>query len=493
MMTIAALCEGIVTLPKSVSPDLTVSSLASDSRKITRGGLFAAIEGFRNDGHRFAAQAVDKGASVLMVEKEVAESRVPVLRVKDCRYALAMMAHRFYGSPSDKLCLVGVTGTNGKTTVAFLVESILKSSGCRTGLISTIEYRWDGISRPAERTTPDIIEMTAMLAQMAQDGITHVVMEVSSHALALHRVSALKYQVAIFTNLSHEHLDFHHDMEAYADAKSRLFDLLKKDGTGLINIEDHYSGTMCRAAGDRAKTYGRRKDAGFYISGIRHGRGKTTFNITYNHRSRTFSTPLWGDFNIMNTAAAAAAGIILGMELSSVQAGINRVKHVRGRMEGFDAPQGFRVVIDYAHTPDALANVLAACRRMTRKRVICLFGCGGDRDRAKRPEMGRVASGHADVLVVTSDNPRSEDPERIIDEILAGMSRRESLYVIPDRRNAIEKALEIARAGDLVLIAGKGHETYQIIGQNRNHFDDREQAEMILGIHNGDTVHADAG
>lgn len=486
MISLNELCLQIVPLPEEVVGDFPITGIVSDSRLVEKGNLFVAVPGFETDGHDFIEEAIERGAGVVVVEKEVGLKRVPVIRVEDCRKVMALLAHRFYGEPSKELLLVGITGTNGKTTVSYLLESILDCAGLESGLLGTMTYRWKGHEELAERTTPESVDIHCFLRKMKDDGIQAVVMEVSSHALALHRVWGMMFRVAVFTNLSREHLDFHPSIHEYGETKAKLFEMLSFGGVGVINGDDGASRLMQRSAKERTVTFGeknRRLD--YRIDGVELQGGKTMFSLVGKDRRISLSTWLWGKFNVMNVTAAAVVGLELGLDENTIQEGVRRIRRVRGRMEGLRSSRGFRIVIDYAHTPDALENILVATREFTKNRLIVVFGCGGDRDRGKRPEMGKIGANLADVVFITSDNPRREDPEAILKDILGGIKLNRGVETIVDRKEAIHKALDEAREGDTVVIAGKGHETYQEIGTRRIPFDDRAVTEAYLKASDG--------
>lgn len=481
VMMLGPLCQGIVLVPVEGMQDIPVTGVVSNSQHVEPGNLFVAVPGFRTDGHDFVDEAVAKGAGALVVEKDVGEKPVPVLRVEDSRKSLAFLADRYFGEPSKELFLVGVTGTNGKTTVAFLLESIFLSAGIRTGLVGTVVYRWQNREELAERTTPDAQEIHCLLRRMKEDGVRAVIIEVSSHALALHRVLGMRFQGAVFTNLSREHLDFHASLADYGETKAKLFGMLSPSGVGIINGDDPVHGLMLGSANGRTVTYGEKNlDVDYRIENVETTGRETSFSIRYGKMLVSLSTFLLGRFNVMNVAAAAVTCLELGLGEDVIRKGVQKVERVRGRMEGIDAGRGFRVIVDYAHTPDALRNVLNGVRNFTQNRLIVVFGCGGDRDRGKRAEMGKVASSLADVVFVTSDNPRSEDPGAIVSDILEGIESKGEVVTILDRKEAIQAALDKARCGDTVILAGKGHETYQQIGDECIPFDDRAVAEAYL-------------
>ena len=479
-MRLAQLCEGIVSIPES-SGRIPIEGITADSRQATPACLFAAVPGFKQDGRLFIDDAVRRGASAILAEGGTDGRSVPVLTSANVRRTLALLAGRFFGNPSDSMLVAGVTGTNGKTTVAFLIESILKNAGFETGLLGTISYRWKSHEEPAGRTTPESVDIQRMMRGMADAGVCAVSMEVSSHALALERVAGVRFKAAVFTNLTRDHLDFHETLETYGKAKSLLFGMLDQDGLAVINVDDPAAEVMLAASAGRKTTYGMTAgNPDYFIFDIHMDGNLTRFSLSHKEKILPFAAPLWGRFNVANAAAAAVAGLELGLDGESVRRGILDMERVPGRMEGFFSKSGIRVVVDYAHTPDALANVLDAVRGFTKGRLVTVFGCGGDRDPGKRPEMGRIASSKSDRTVVTSDNPRGEDPQRIIDDILVGVPDTRNVIVIPDREEAIRAALGEAKPGDTVLLAGKGHEDYQEANGVRQPFSDRAIAESVL-------------
>ena len=479
MTTLGALFEGLAPLDSTLS-NLSVTGIVSDSRKVRPGDLFAAVAGYRQDGNAFIAEAVSRGAAAVLTDRPVEGLPIPILVTADIRKTLALVACRFYQNDLKDMLIVGVTGTNGKTTITYLMESILSHAGFSSGVIGTVSYRWPGHEETAGQTTPGIIELLSMIQTMRRDGVNAVVMEASSHALDQHRVTGIGFDAAIFTNLTRDHLDYHQNMEAYGAAKARLFSLLKPSGMGVVNADDPAHDLMISSANGRCVTYAIASEADYRAENVRTEDGVTRFSIRRGAESIQISTPLLGRFNILNVTAAVAAGIELGLDRESVLAGIATMSKVRGRMETITSANGFRVVIDYAHTPDALENVLSAAREFTSRRLVVVFGCGGDRDRGKRPQMGRIASKLADQVFVTSDNPRSEKPEAIVLDILNGIEAKRKAVAVVDRKLAIQSALEEARPGDTVVIAGKGHETYQQIGSEKIPFDDAAVAESVL-------------
>lgn len=480
MISLGALCQGILEIPSSAT-SLPITDIAADSRKVRPGTLFVAIRGFQKDGLEFAREAVRSGAVAIVAERDPGDLGVPVFLTKNPRKALALLSHRFFGAPTETMLMIGITGTNGKTTVAYLIESILKTAGFETGLVGTICYRWQSNEMDAQRTTPESVDLYRMFREMADAGVCAVVMEVSSHALALERVTGIRFQASVFTNLTRDHLDFHGDIETYGQTKAKLFSMLKPQGVGLVHGDDPWASLFQVPPDARRVTYGRKNtEVDYHIVSVSMQGGLTQIEISHKNQKYQFATPLWGDFNVSNVTAAAVTGIELGIDLMSIREGILNMKRVPGRMEGIESRRGYRVVIDYAHTPDALANVLQTVRGFTQNQVWVVFGCGGERDQGKRPIMGEIASQLADRVVLTSDNPRGENPKVILEHILKGIPDRNRVMVIEDRREAIRFALDQAKVGDTIVLAGKGHETYQEIAGQRIPFSEREIVEKYL-------------
>ena len=489
-----------------------VNGLAYDSRKISAGQVFFAIAGEKADGHEFIPEAIKRGAAAVVVRRAGSCPRGTAwVRVKDVRRAMGLWAAHFFGRPSGGLKLVGVTGTNGKTTLSYLVESMLGAAGLEPGVIGTINHRYRGHELPAHHTTPESLDLQALLAEMHQAGVRAVAMEVSSHALAQERVRGLEFDVGVFTNLSRDHLDYHADMDDYFAAKSKLFtDYLpnspKPKRAAVIYGADWRGKELIDRICDRSLevwSYGEGLEWHVHPLDVRSEVAGLSGKLQAKGRSVEFSSPLIGAANLQNILGAVAVGCALGLPTEAVSEGIRRLKAVPGRLEKIENDLGISILVDYAHTPDALEKVLGAVRPLTRGRVVTVFGCGGDRDRGKRPLMGEIAARLSDLVVLTSDNPRSEDPLAILAEIEAGVGRTNlkkfrvsgfemeggkletrnleletdrGYCVEADRRAAIRIALRWARPGDLVLVAGKGHEDYQILGPRRIHFDDREVA-----------------
>ena len=457
--------------------DVEVTALAFDNRAVAPGTLFFCVPGFTRDGHDFAPDAVSRGAVALVVERPLA-SGVPEVVVDDVRAAMARAAARFHGDPTAHLRVVGITGTNGKTTTAFLVRDLLEAGGLQSGLLGTIRSVVGGEVRTAVRTTPEAIDLQAAFAEMLGGGDRAVAMEVSSHALELRRADAIHFAVAVFTNLTQDHLDFHPTMEAYFLAKRKLFEAA--EGVRIVNADDPY-GRRLAADFPGAQTYGLdSEDADWRAVDVASEPTGTRFTAVTPEGEVEVRAPLPGRFNVLNSLAALAAARALGVPLATAAAALATAGRVPGRFEPVDEGQPFAVLVDYAHTPDSLENVLRAARELTAGRVICVFGAGGDRDRGKRAPMGRVAAELADVAIVTSDNPRSEDPEAILDEIVAGAGAAAFERDV-DRRRAIARAVELAAPGDVVVIAGKGHEQGQeFAGGRKEPFDDRVVAAEAL-------------
>jgi UDP-N-acetylmuramyl-tripeptide synthetase len=462
-----------------------VSQVTHDSRRVAAGSLFVAVRGLAVDGNQFVEAARKKGA-VAVVSEEPARPGGPWVQVPDARAALAVLSAAVLGDPSARLQLVGVTGTNGKTTTTYLIDAALRACGHRTGLLGTIQYRIADRLAEAVRTTPEASDLQGLFAEMVEAGCSHAVMEVSSHSLALQRVHGVAFHVAVFTNLTRDHLDFHGDMDAYFAAKRVLFDtLLRRDGHAVINADDDRAAELRAAARAAVTTYSLRETSGADLVAreVTLSLEGTRFVARTPRAELPVRTSLIGRYNVSNVLAALGAALALGLPPEKALLGIASVSGVPGRMEPVQAGQDFTVVVDYAHTDDALRNLLETVRDLRPRRLLTVFGCGGDRDRTKRSLMGAVASRLSDVVVVTSDNPRSEPPEAIVDEILAGMGnggRKAERHVRLDRREAIALALEMAGPGDAVVIAGKGHETYQVLRDRTIPFDDRQVARDLL-------------
>ncbi len=490
------------TRGSDAEPDPVIRGVCVDSRAVAPGDLFIALRGHQVDGHRYLAQALELGAAALLVEQLPAELDLrgrTALRVPDSRRALAPVATRFFGSPACELTLVGVTGTNGKTSVSYLVESILRAAGRRPGVIGTVGHRFDGETQRSLNTTPDSLDLQQLLRSMRTRGADSAVLEVSSHGLALGRVEGCRFQVGAFTNLTQDHLDFHQTMQEYGSAKSLLFSrYLSAPGSAVVNADDPAAELICeaaRAAGARVLRVSRSlPECEIRLERAEVRMDGTRARVRLPDTSIDFELPLVGDFQLENALVACGVGVALGIPAAAIADGIERCPQVPGRVErvGSELSPGPTVLVDYAHTPDALDKVLRTLAPLTRGRLLSVFGCGGDRDRSKRPLMAECAARHSPLVIATSDNPRTEDPARILADVergFAGLPRVEpeqlaraqrGYAVVVDRRAAIELAIRIAGPDDTVLIAGKGHEDYQIIGREKLPFSDGEEALRAL-------------
>jgi UDP-N-acetylmuramoyl-L-alanyl-D-glutamate--2,6-diaminopimelate ligase len=470
-----------------LAQDAPVSAVTYDSRRAVAGSVFVALRGLKADGVAFAAQAVTRGAAVVVAETPRPEGvPSPWIVVSDARLALALLADRFYSHPSRRMKVIGVTGTNGKTTTSYLLASILDAAGLKAGLLGTVSYRLGAEEREASRTTPEAPDVQQLLDEMIRQGCKSAVMEVSSHALALKRVDGMRFAAGIFTNLTRDHLDFHEDMENYFQAKRRLFEMLPDDAPGIVNLDDPRGASLIDVS-KRVVTFAITRPADVTPGPLEFKLSGLTFDLRTPVGTVRIESRLVGRPNVSNILAAAATGVALQLPLDAIAAGVKSLPGVPGRFEVVSSPDDeVTVVVDYAHTDDALRNLLETARPLAPQRLVTIFGCGGDRDKTKRPLMGMVAARLSDVVVITSDNPRSEEPHRIIEEIKRGIpaggqgTRTPDVHTIVDRREAIERAVDQAESGDVVLIAGKGHEKYQQIGDRVLPFDDGEIARAAL-------------
>jgi UDP-N-acetylmuramoyl-L-alanyl-D-glutamate--2,6-diaminopimelate ligase len=481
-MRLAELLSGFKAVRVSGDLETEIRGLAYDSRKVVDGDLFFAIRGERQDGNRFIPKAIAKGAGAVVSALEaVTGVDMPWIQVTDERAAMAGIAGNFYGHPTKALHLIGVTGTNGKTTTTYLVESILKAAGKPAAVLGTIEYRGPGFDFVAERTTPEAPDLEKLFRRVVDAGWEHAVMEVSSHAIEMKRVAGLQFEIAVFTNLTRDHLDFHGDMESYFQAKRKLFEGVNgvKPRVMVLNADDERFDDLRSIDPKRVVSYGMQVAAD--IHPVRHRFGWDVTEVMFETPigGMEVRSSLMGKPNIFNIGAAIGVGVALGLPLQTMAAGFEQLNCVPGRFEPVFGGQRFRVIVDYAHTDDALEKVLRSAREITEGRLIVVFGCGGERDRTKRPLMGEAAVKGSDIAIVTSDNPRTEDPNAIIKDIEEGM-KGANYEVEVDRRKAIRKALFAAKEGDTVLIAGKGHETCQTIGTTSHPFDDRVVAKELL-------------
>ena len=468
--------------------NVEIQDIVFDSRKITPGSLFVAFKGVHQDGHDFIGPAIQAGARAIIAEHDLRTDGATLVRVQDSLKALAHVALRFWDNPSGALRMVGITGTNGKTTTSYLLESIFRSAGWPTGVMGTINYRFGNTNIPAPNTTPFASELQRFLAHIVGQGGKACVMEVSSHALALGRVEGVEFDVAVFTNLTQDHLDFHKTMDAYALAKAKLFAMLDPSSTktfpkcAVVNADDPWAEKLTSSVRVPILRYRLEGPSDLFTKSLVCDASGSRFELYTPQGHRPVRLALLGEYNVMNALAAAGAALSQGIPLTRVVEGLEKVTDVPGRMERLVSSKGFTVVVDYAHTEDALRQVMTALRKLKPKHLVTVFGCGGDRDRTKRPLMGEAAALMSDEVIVTSDNPRSEEPGRIALDVEVGVRRvRSDHYLtILDREEAIAKAFSLADTGDIVLIAGKGHENYQILGTKTIPFDDREVVTRLL-------------
>ncbi|MBN1823174.1 MAG: UDP-N-acetylmuramoyl-L-alanyl-D-glutamate--2,6-diaminopimelate ligase [Endomicrobiales bacterium] len=468
--------------------DIEIKGITYDSRKVKRGYAFIALSGQHVDGRSFAAKAVSEGAVCVIADAEIPGIKAVQVEVKNPAEAMADISSNFYSHPDKNLHLIGVTGTNGKTTITYMLESIFSRNKKATGVIGTINYRYAKKVIPALNTTPQSLDVDRMLAEMSREKVAVCVMEVSSHALELDRVRGLEFDTAIFTNLTRDHLDFHRTMEDYFSAKAKLFTSLKSGEknfpkTAIVNIDDPWSNKLIPLVkGAGVVTYGLSPKADYCAENIRASSRGSEFLVQTPLGRRKVELPHLGRHNVYNALACVASAVGFGVPFESTISALENVQQVPGRLEKVDCGQNYTVVVDYAHTDDALRNVLEALKELNPARLVTVFGCGGDRDRSKRPVMGDVATDLSDFVFVTSDNPRTEDPERIALDIEVGIRRkhRSNYQVLVEREQAIAAAVNMAAKGDIILIAGKGHETYQIIGDQRVHFNDVEMARKYI-------------
>jgi UDP-N-acetylmuramoyl-L-alanyl-D-glutamate--2,6-diaminopimelate ligase len=466
--------------------ELDIGDVRDDSRAVVRGDLFVATRGQTVDGHDYLGAAAERGAVAAVVDAAAAQGfpgvRVRV-RVPSSTRALATIAANRFGRPADAMTMIAVTGTNGKTTTTFLAEALAQAAGGAPGVIGTVTYRYGTKSYQAPFTTPTPLVLHATLAEMRAAGVTHVAMEASSHALELGRLDGVRFRVAAFTNLTQDHLDFHGTMQAYAESKAKLFrEHLTDGGVGVINMDNEWGGFMLQEVRGRALAVSTSGVPDVLVMRSQQTVDGIDAELMTPIGAVRVRSPLIGAFNLENLAVGVGIGVGLGLDAATIARGLGSVRGVPGRVERVDHDRGFGIFVDYAHTPDALERVMAALRPLTRGRLIVVFGCGGDRDKTKRPKMGLAVARDADLPIVTSDNPRTEDPQAIVDMIVEGVRqvRGDGFVVEIDRRRAIGAAVEAARPGDIVLIAGKGHEDYQIVGKEKQHFDDREEARAAV-------------
>jgi len=470
-MKLQELLRDIAVLEMTADPETEIANVRYDSRAVERGDLFVAVEGYQSDGHRFIPSAAEKGAAAVLCSRRP-ETDIPYILTDDTRKALALVSAASFGRPADKLVMIGVTGTNGKTTSTTLIKHILEDClGAKVGLIGTIANYIGDEERPAARTTPESWDLQKLLHDMVEAGCTHAVMEVSSHALYLDRTEGIRFRAGLFTNLTQDHLDFHGTMKNYAEAKALLF---SQCDAAAINTDDAWSTFMAQRAKCPVLAFGTHGGEDLAAQEITYSASGVAFTASLGSQRARVSLAIPGAFSVSNALTAIAAGALLDIPLDAMAASLGRARGVKGRVEVVPTPEDYTVVIDYAHTPDALEKVLQTMKAVAPGRVVAVFGCGGDRDATKRPIMGRIAAENADFCVVTSDNPRTERPRAIIDDILAGIPEGTPMAVIEDRREAIGWAMEHHEPGDVIVLAGKGHETYQEVNGVKNHMDERE-------------------
>jgi len=466
----------------------SVKGISCNSKNVSDGFIFVAIKGNRQDGNKFIREAIDRGAKAVIVDdarrfKAGGKMKVPFIAVKDTRIALARLAAEFYGNPSSKIKVIGITGTNGKTTITYLLEALLKKAGFSPAVIGTINYRFKNKIIVSKNTTPGPVELESMLADMSNEGGDYCLMEVSSHALHQDRVEGINFHSAIFTNLTQDHLDYHKTLENYFKNKAKLFKNLSRDAFAVINNDDSYGKRLKKLTRGKIITYGIDTDARVMARDIEFDCKRTKFRLVCPEGKIILNSRLIGKHNVYNILAAVAWGISQGIKLSTIKSAIEGFDFVPGRLQRVVSKSGFSVFVDYAHTEDALKNVINSLRQLCKKRIIVVFGCGGERDKTKRPKMGKVVTRLSDFAIITNDNPRSECPLDIIKDIKKGITKN-NYCVIPDRLQAIKKSLSLAGPGDIVLVAGKGHENYQIAKDKVTHFDDQEAVRKCLKLMN---------
>ena len=461
--------------------DVEITGITNDSRKVRPGYLYVAIKGYKADGHNFIKKSLECGAQAIVSEEKLSlDTSIPQIVVRNTRKALSSLSCCFYNNPSQKINVVGVTGTNGKTTTTFLTKSIIEKAGYEAGLIGTINYQIGEKMITAQETTPESVELQRLIAEMVEAKIKFAVMEVSSHSAIQHRIENIDFKTAVFTNITAEHLDYHKTISNYMNAKVELFKNLRKDSFAVLNADDEFSEYFADRTNAKILWYGIKNDADIKAEICRESTSDIMIKLKYSGKEIDMKIPFVGVHNVYNVLAAVASAISLGFELDVIKSGIETAPTVPGRLESVPCNRGFEVVVDYAHTPHALETILQALRNLVKGKILLVFGCGGDRDKEKRPLMGRIADEKSDIFWLTNDNPRSEDPLNIIDGIKVGIKPGRSFHTQINRHKAIADALSEATDGDLVLVAGKGHEKYQIIKDTITPFDDREVIKAIL-------------
>ena len=478
-MQLKELLQNVPILVANVNMDMEIEAVAYDSRKVTEGSLFVAVSGFASDGNRFIPMAMEKGAVVIVTAKKPEES-VPYVLVESDRQALALIGCNFYGRPAESMKIVGITGTNGKTSATLLLKHVLERTlGAKVGLVGTMANMIGDVEIPTERTTPESLELQGLFAQMRDAGCSHVVMEVSSHAIALDRVAGIHFTAAAFTNLTEDHLDFHKTMENYCQTKAELF---RRCDEGVINIDDSYAEQMLSGATCNVLSTSVAGSGDLSAKNIVLKSDGVAFDAVMKDEAASVKLGIPGKFTVYNALTVLGLAVCLGISLEDAASALADAPGVKGRVEVVPTPgMDYTVLIDYAHTPDGLENVLSAVRGFCEGRVIAVFGCGGDRDPIKRPIMGKIGTELSDLAIITSDNPRTEDPEAIIADIVPGAKEAGGAFeVVVDRRKAIRHAMDIAKSGDIIVLAGKGHETYQEICGVKHHLDEREEVAAHL-------------
>jgi len=471
-MTLSDLLNGVEIIASYGNIETKVSGIAFNSKEVKPGDVFVCITGFKSDGHDFVPDALEKGAVAIIAERNLEGVAATTVVVKNTRYVLSCIAAAFYDYPYKKFRLFGVTGTNGKTTTTYLVKSILENQGALVGLIGTNQNMIGETVIPTKHTTPDSLELMRLFDRMAKAGVDAVVMEVSSHSLALDRVASCEFEIGAFTNLTQDHLDFHETMENYVLAKAELF---KKCRVGGVNVDDGAFDALTRDCTCEVMTYSAKKPADLQAESIEYRANGVEFDLIYKGEKEHISLSIPGGFSVYNALTAAGCCLAGGLSMKEIADGLKTAKGVKGRIEVVETNTDYTVIIDYAHTPDGLLNILNAIKGFAKGRIVTLFGCGGDRDKTKRPQMGKIAGELSDFCIVTSDNPRSEEPKAIIDDILVGISETDCRYaVVENRFEAIEFAIDNAKPDDIILLAGKGHEPYQILKDRTIVFDERE-------------------
>ncbi len=482
-MTLSNLLKNVEIKATQGNIDIKISGIAFDSQKVKPGDVFVCISGFKTDGHMFAEAALENGAVAIVAEKPIENTAATVVIVENTRFALASMAAEYFEHPYKKFKLVGITGTNGKTTTTYLVKTILEGLGKKVGLIGTNQNMIGDQVIPSHHTTPDSLELMQLFDRMAKENADFVVMEVSSHSLALDRVAACRFDIGAFTNVTQDHLDFHETMENYICAKAQLFDMCK---VGVLNQDDAAFPQMTEKSSCEIIKYSTQKDDGLYAKNIAYKADGVEFDIAYEGKIQHIELAIPGEFSVYNALTAAGCCLAAGITLEEIANGLKSAAGVKGRIEVVKTNTDYTVIIDYAHTPDGLMNILKTIRGFAKGRVITLFGCGGDRDKTKRPKMGKIAGELSDFCIVTSDNPRSEDPLDIIEDVLVGVKETDCEYkVIENRFEAIEFALDNANTDDIILLAGKGHELYQILKDRTIVFDEREIVLKLIDSSEG--------